>query len=154
MLQTTHQGLQVQNSEILKEAYNKYGSMLYGYLLSVLNDDTKAGQLLIGIFDDLAKTMNDTGECRPYSWCDLYRMAKSKLIHLACDDNEADHNLLVFALGRKMYNDMSGLQRQVFYEAYYNCKMINELAVKLDQSEEIIRKTLKEAFLILRRGGN
>ena len=154
MLRTTHQGIQNQNSAILQEAYKKYGGMLYGFLLSVLNDESKAGQFLINIFDDLAKAIDETGECGPYTWCGLYRNAKSKLIHLLNDDEEADHNLLVFALGRKMYEDMSDLQRQVFYETYYNCKMVSELAGKLNQTEEMIRKALKESFLILRRGGN
>ena len=154
MLRTTHQGIQNQNSAILQEAYKKYGGMLYGYLLSVLKDEAKAGQFLVNIFDDLAKVIAETGECGPYTWCGLYRSAKSKLIHLLNDDDEADHDLLVFALGRKMYEEMSNLQRQVFYETYYNCKMVSELADKLNQTEEVIRKTLKDAFLILRRGGN
>jgi DNA-directed RNA polymerase specialized sigma24 family protein len=153
MLQTTHQAIQFRNSA-LQDAYKKYGGMLYGYLLSVLKDEAKAEQFLVNIFDDLAKAVDETGECGPYTWCGLYRTAKSKLIHLLNDEAEADHNLLVFALGRKMYEEMSDLQRQVFYEAYYNGKMINELAVKLNQSDELIRKALKEAFLILRRGGN
>ena len=154
MLQTTHQAVQIQNSAILQEAYNKYGGMLYGYLLSVLKDEVKAGHFLTDVFDDLAKTIDKTGECGPYTWCGLYRNAKSKLIHLLNQDHEADHDLLVFALGRKMYEDMSDLQRQVFYQTYYNCKMVSELAGKLNQTEEVIRKTLKEAFTILRRGGN
>ncbi len=154
MVQTTNQAIQTKNSAILQEAYKKYGGMLYGYLLSVLKDEAKAGHFLIGIFDDLAKEIDKTGECSPYTWCGLYRNAKSKLIHLINDNDEADHDLLVFALGRKMYEDMSDLQRQVFYETYYNCKKVSELAAKLNQSEEIIRKALKEAFLVLRRGGN
>ena len=153
MLQTTHQAIQVRNS-VLQEAYKKYGGMLYGYLLSVLKDEAKAGQFLISVFDDLSKAIDEAGECGPYTWCSLYRNAKSKLIHLLNDDEEADHNLLVFALGRKMYEDMSDLQRQVFYETYYNCKMVSELAGRLNQTEEMIRKALKESFLILRRGGN
>jgi hypothetical protein len=153
MLQTTHQAIQVRNSA-LQEAYKKYGGMLYGYLLSVLKDEGKAGQSLINIFDDMAKAIDETGECGPYTWCGLYRTAKSKLIHLLNDDDEADHTLLVFALGRSMYEEMSDLQRQIFYETYYNCKMVGELAAKLNQSEELIRKALKEAFLIIRRGGN
>ncbi len=128
--------------------------MLYGYLLSVLKDEDKAGQFLISSFDDLAKAIDETGECGPYTWCSLYRNSKSKLVHLINDGDEADHDLLVFALGRKMYEDMSDLQRQVFYETYYNCRTVSELAAKLNQTEDVIRKTLKEAFLILRRGGN
>ena len=128
--------------------------MLYGFLLSVLKDEGKAGQFLISIFDDLANDIDEKGECGPYTWCGLYRSAKSKLIHLLNDDDEADHTLMVFAFGRKMYDEMSDLQRQVFYETYYNCKMVSELADKLNQTEEVIRKTLKDAFLILRRGGN
>ncbi|GAB2974334.1 hypothetical protein GCM10027049_05720 [Mucilaginibacter puniceus] len=154
MVQTTHQAIQIRNSAILQEAYKKYGGMLYGYLLSVLKDEARAGEFLVSIFDELSKTIDENGECGPYTWCGLYRNAKSKLIHLINDDEEADHNLLVFALGRKMYEEMSDLQRQVFYETYYNCKMVSELAAKLNQTEEIIRKALKEAFLILRRGGN
>lgn len=153
MLQTTHQAIQVRNS-VLQEAYKKYGGMLYGYLLSVLKDEGKAGQFLISVFNDLAKTIDETGECDPYTWCGLYRTAKSKLVHLLNDDEEADHTLMVFAFGRKMYEEMSDLQRQVFYETYYNGKMIGELAAKLNQSEEMIRKALKDAFLIIRRGGN
>ncbi len=154
MLQTNNQGIQTKNPVLLREAYNRYGSMLYGYLLSVLNDEAKAEKVLTAIFDDLSKAMEQTGECGPYTWCGLYRMAKIKLLPLIDEDKDADHTLMVFAFGRKMYEEMSDLQREVFYESYYNGKKVTELAAKLDQSEELILKTLKEAFLILRRGGN
>ncbi len=49
MLQTNNQGIQTQNPVLLREAYNKYGSMLYGYLLSVLNDEAKAEKVLTAI---------------------------------------------------------------------------------------------------------
>lgn len=154
MLKIHNQGIQIRNSALLREAYNKYGSMLYGYLLSVLNDEAKAEEILIAVFDDLAKAIEQTGECGPYTWCSLYRMAKIKLLPLIDEDKEPDHTLMVFAFGRKMYEEMSELQREVFYESYYNAKRVTELATKLDQSDELILKTLKEAFLILRRGGN
>ncbi len=154
MLQSNNQAIQAQNEAALHEAYNKYGSMLYGFLLNVVKDAGVAEQYLISIFDDLSKAINETGECGPYTWCGLYRMAKSKLINTVSDEDEADHDLMIYALGNEMYNGMNDLQKQIFYQSYYNGKSISQLAAKLNQSEESIRKTLKEAFLILRRGGN
>ena len=149
-----NKAVQVQESVKIQEVYDQYSGMLYGYLLKVLKDKEQAEKLLVGIFDDIAKNVDESGNCDSYTWCGLYRTAKTKLVHLLNDDDEADHTLMVFAFGRKMYEEMSDLQRQVFYEAYYNGKMIGELAAKLNQSEEMIRKALKEAFLIIRRGGN
>ena len=155
MPQVNNEILQTQSAASLHDAYQKYGNMLYGYLLNAVKDQELAGQYLVSIFDDLSQSIKQNGECGPYTWCNLYRMAKSKLINSSKNLLEtADHEILVYALGNEMYNGMNDLQKRVFYESYYNGKMVTELAAKLNESEELIRTTLKEAFLILRRGGN
>ena len=68
MLQTTHKAIQTRNSALLQEAYNKYSGMLYGYLLSVLKNEGKAEGILINVFDYMAKVIDETCECGPYTW--------------------------------------------------------------------------------------
>ena len=147
-----NQAIQTQGSAKVQEVYNQYGSMLYGYLLKVLKNKQQAEQCLVSIFDDISTRLNETGECGPYTWCGLYRLAKAKLInHINEDSSAEDNDLMVYALGNRMYEDMTDEQKQVFQETYYRGKMITQLSQQLNKPEPTIRKTLMEAFNILRR---
>ena len=150
-----NKAVQVQESVKIQEVYDQYSGMLYGYLLKVLKDKEQAEKLLVGIFDDIAKNVDESGNCDSYTWCGLYRMAKAKLMKLINDEgNSNDQDMMVYTLGNNMYQGMTDEQKQVFYETYYGGKKITQLAAQLSKSEESIKKTLMEAFTILRRGGN
>lgn len=154
MVRPDNQAVKRQGSAV-QEVYSQYSGMLYGYLLKVLQDKEQAEKLLVSIFEDIAKDVDDSGNCGPYTWCGLYRMAKAKLIkHVNDEGNSNDQDMMVYTLGNNMYNDMTDDQKQVFYETYYGGKKVIQLAEQLNRSEESIKKTLKEAFAILRRGGN
>ena len=145
----------VQESVKIQEVYDQYSGMLYGFLLKVLKDKEQAEKLLVGIFDDIAKNVGKSGNCGPYTWCGLYRMAKDKLmIHMDDEGDSNDQDMMVYTLGNNMYNGMTDEQKQVFYETYYGGKKITQVAAQLNKSEESVKKTLMEAFTILRRGGN
>ncbi len=147
--------VQVQQSIKLQQVYDQYSGMLYGYLLMVLKDKGQAEKILVDIFDDIAKSLDENGNCDPDTWCGLYRMAKTKVIqHVGDDGNSNDQDMMVYTLGNNMYNGMTDEQKQVFYEAYYGGKKVTQLAQQLNKSEDSIKETLKEAFVILRRGGN
>jgi len=47
---------------------------------------------------------------------------------------------------------MSDEQKLVFCYVYYKGKTTAQLAAELDRSEESIRKALKEAFAIIKKG--
>jgi len=155
MKYTDNQLLKATDATTVRDVYNQYGSMLYGYLLRVLKDKDEAGNYLITIFDEIAKGANDRGECGPYTWCGLYRIARNKLmLHVNDEGSSTDHEIMVYTLGNNMYADMSDEQKQVFYETYYRGKLVSQLAGQLNKSEEAIKKLLNEAFTILRSGGN
>ena len=155
MGRSDNKAVQVQGSVKIQEVYDQYSGMLYGYLLKVLKDKEQAEKFLVSIFDDIAKSADESGNCGPYTWCGLYRMAKDKvMIHIDDEGNSSDQDTMVYTLGNNMYNGMTDDQKQVFYETYYGGKKVNQLAAQLNKSEELIKKTLMEAFTILRRGGN
>ena len=152
MGQPDNQAIQTHRSAKVQEVYDQYGGMLYGYLLKVLKSKEQAEQCLVSIFDDISTRLNETGECGPYTWCGLYRLAKSKLInHVNEDGSAVDNDLMIYSLGNNMYVDMSDEQKQVFQETYYRGKMIAQLSQQLNKPEPNIRKTLMEAFNILRQ---
>jgi len=147
--------VQIQGLVKIQDVYDQYGGMLYGYLLKVLKDKAQAEKFLVSIFDDIAKSANESGNCGPYTWCGLYRIAKAKLmIHMDDEGNSNDQDMMVYTLGNNMYNGMTDEQKQVFYETYYGGKKVTQVAAQLNKSEESVKKTLMEAFTTLRRGGN
>ena len=155
MGQPNNKAVQVQESVKIQDVYDQYGGMLYGYLLKVLKDKVQAEEILVSIFDDIAKSVDESGNCDSYTWCGLYRMAKAKLMKLINDEgNSNDQDMMVYTLGNNMYNGMNDEQKQVFYETYYGGKKVTQVAAQLNKSEESVKKTLMEAFTILRRGGN
>jgi DNA-directed RNA polymerase specialized sigma24 family protein len=139
----------------LHELYDKYSGMLFGYIYEVVKDVKLAEKYLAGFFADIPKHIHEINTGGTSTWCQLQRMAKRYLSNSFTDQNN-DNQVSVVAGNGSSNNRFLGMmteeQREVFYNMYYNGKSATELSIALNKPVETIRKSLKEAFLILKQG--
>lgn len=139
----------------LGELYDKYAGMLLGYINDIVRDNELAEKHLILIYSSLPTNYKDTIPEGENVWCHLQRLAKKHLAGfedvtkaaLSCKDaNFTDLNNR-----NKFFKLMSIEQKEVFCGIYHYGKTINQLSQELKTTEDFIRKTVKEAFAIIKQ---
>jgi hypothetical protein len=131
----------------LYHLYDRYGAMLLGYLVECLHDRNRAESYLIDIFADLAVQLSSSEN---YTWCQLQRLAKTKLA-LSGETVPENSNTVIHKPSNKFLDTMTEEQRQVFCHVYYHGKPITLLTEQFNKPEHTIRKVLVEAFAIIRK---
>lgn len=135
--------------------YEKHAGMLLGYISEIIKDRKLAEEYLVNIFYEISQGINDMSWDGSHSWCQLQRFAQKKLAHLTHSRkeelspsalNHTDHHSL-----NKHFNHLNEDQKQIFYAVYYYGKPIEAISKELNKPEDSIRKTLKEAFAIMRK---
>ena len=125
--------------------YSKYSGMLLGYISQIIDDKSQAEAQMISIFCELAKAnikaVDQSSIENIYCWNDLRRFA---LNHLPEKSNYEHHSKNIPSL------KLNEFQQKVFDIAYYQKKSLSAIATQLNQPEESIRKTLKEAFAVMK----
>ncbi len=133
------------------DLYDRYGAMLLGYIVEIVKDRTVAEQYLIKIFCDLSKEFDDINWSEGSMWIQLQRFAKSKLaVFIGTSDGSGSPGGIEKHTSNKHLERLNHEQRIIFCEIYYNRKKVAEIAIELNKTEDSIRKTLKEAFAIMR----
>ena len=133
----------------LKLVYDKYGGMLYGYIAQVLNNEKLAEEYLVKVFSDLAGSINGAEWEERNAWPRLLNFTKNKLAEMnkvsyALDEGPVD------AADGQLFAQLTREQQHVFRGVYYYGKSIEAIAEIENKPEDLIRKTLKEAFDIIR----
>jgi len=129
--------------------------MLFGYIFDIVKDAQIAEQYLVHIYNNLPKNFNELYADDCNIWCQLQRLAKKQLS--AYFDSAktgygiSEEELKVYHARNKYIALMSGEQQQVFCSIYYRGKTTAQLSKQLNKGEDVIRKTLKEAFAIIKR---
>lgn len=145
-----------QNKAInINSLYDNYAGMLLGYIFEVVKDRSIAEEYLVKIFCKIAKTQNDKTRDEINTWCQLQRLAKTELtpFYNASEECEAPdaHDVVKHRSSNKYLEQMTDEQQQIFCNFYYNKKSTAQLSSQLNISEDLIRKSLKESFAIIRR---
>jgi len=156
MLKVDKQALLRDTHVDIRGIYNKYAGMLLGYIFEIVKDHDLAEEYLVRIFNDLNKQFSEVDWDDTNTWCQLLRFAKKVLAeyHMA-SRNCAPRSpavLVVHNTRHENFNHLNDEQKKVFCDVYYNGKGITEISTELNQTEAVIRKTLKEAFAIIRKG--
>lgn len=133
----------------LKLVYDKYGGMLYGYITQVLNNEKLAEEYLVKVFSDLAGSFNGAEWGEQNAWPRLLNFTKNKLVEMNKASCALDQGLADAADGQ-LFAQLTSEQRHVFRGVYYHGKSIETIAEIENKPEDLIRKTLKEAFDIIR----
>jgi DNA-directed RNA polymerase specialized sigma24 family protein len=157
MLEINKQALFENKPEGLRRLYDQHAATLLGFLVGVLKDHKLAEEYLIQLFSELAAQYKEMSWNESNSWGQLQKFAKDKLskLNAAATDCEpgAVSGLKEFEHKNKYIDRLTDDQKFVFCEVYYHGKTIIELSDRLNKTEDLIRKTLKEAFAIIRKSG-
>lgn len=144
-------------SQSIRCLYDRHAGKLLGYIFEVVKDRKLAEDYLVKIFSSLSLQQNDSEEEGVNDWCQLLKFAKKTLLELhAMNAYESINHRAGVALTRPVntYLDLlTESQRRVFCEVYHHGKTISALSIALNTTEDLTRKTLKEAFLIIRSNG-
>ena len=137
-----------QKADELRSLYERYGGMLLGYLIETLQDGEAAGEQLANIFADLAKQAGDNLD---YNWGQLHKFARERLTALGLVGSRKVGILPAYITENKAWRKMTAEQQLVFYNAYHCSRPIGCIAQQFNKPEEYIRKTLVEAFAVIRK---
>lgn len=153
MLESTSQVTIGHQTQGMRYLYDRHAGMLLGYIFEVVKDRKLAEEYLVKIFSALSLQSEEDIN----SWCQLLKFAKTKLqqLHVGHSYEEAhDRPGMTVVRPANTYLDrLNEMQRRVFCEVYHHGKTISALSIALNTTEDLTRKTLKEAFLIMRSNG-
>lgn len=157
MLEINRQALAKNKTENVQSLYERYSGMLLGYIFEVVKDRSQAEECLVQLFCELSKQFNEKEWTGSGNWCQLQRLARNKLTAFT-DTFKDSHPPVASGLVMQNSNDnylqqLTTVQRQVFYDVYYHGKPVERISMELNETEGSIRKILKEAFAIMRKSG-
>ena len=139
----------------VRSLYDRHAAKLLGYIFDVVKDRKLAEEYLVKIFCEVSNQFDDLGW--EGSWCQLQRFAKHHLmifVDTAKYTGLEDREGLTLQHSREAYfSQLTKEQKHIFSEVYYYGKTIAAISIDLDKTEDSIRKTLKEAFAIMRKSG-
>lgn len=153
MPETMPQSLIEYQQESIRGLYNKHAGMLLGYIFEVVEDRKLAEAYLIKIFCDLFLRYNEGNLKEITGWPQLQKFAREKLLSLPHSFRDISLKAgLKISAPNSYLRQLTEEQRQIFCGVYYKGKTIADLSGSLNKTEDLTRKTLKEAFAIMRKG--
>ena len=155
MLEINQQALAKNRTAYIHSLYERYSGMLLGYIFEVVKDRAQAEECLVQLFCELVKQA-DGKECT-CNWLELQRLARNKLMTFTNTFKDSHppvaSGLVTQSSGDDYLQQLTTVQRQVFYDVYYHGKSVEKISMELNETEGSIRKILKEAFVIMRQSG-
>lgn len=147
--------LTANNSAQLRELYDNYGGMLLGYISEIVKDKKMAETYFLKIFSHISQEIDSSEVAEVYSWPQILRYTRSKLATFADPlKNVVTHpsETIKYSEQHPALNQLTDEQRKIFCDTYYYGKTTGAISIELNQPEALIRKTLREAFNIIRTG--
>lgn len=153
MPETTSQFSTQHQSESIRSLYDRHAGMLLGYIFELVKDRKLAEAYLVKVFCELSLRFNDANFTEITGWSQLHKFAREML--LSSSDSfrpiGLKAGLEIPGAPDSDLRQLTGEQRQVFSDVYYNGKTIADISRSLNKTEDLTRKTLKEAFAIMRK---
>jgi DNA-directed RNA polymerase specialized sigma24 family protein len=137
------------------ELYDKYAPMLLGYITEVVKDEALAEEYLVRVFNEVSYRFDEITAKGNNTWLQLQLLAKSELSSFfdslkGCDIPATEFEQ--YAARNRFIKLMTAEQRAIFCQVYYHGKSTSEIAAHLNCSEQSVRRILREAFSIIRKG--
>lgn len=137
-----------QRSNSLHLLYDRFGAMLLGYITDAVQNTKLAEECLITVFSDWIKQDGNVPEnC---TWLQLQQFARPRIAAFR-KGKKLTSNKVNVTDSRQLWLKMTNDQQVVFYSAYHCSMPIASIALVLNKPEVYIRKTLVEAFAIMRK---
>ena len=146
----------IQNKPVynIRELYDKYASMLLGYIYHIVKDHALAEQYLIDTFKEIPQHLHEINEAGSNAWLQLQKLAGKKVKGFLENLKEGEKQGLAvigsYLARNKFLAMMTPEQQIVFCNVYYHHQTTANLSAELKITEEAVRKLLKEAFSIMR----
>jgi DNA-directed RNA polymerase specialized sigma24 family protein len=144
-------------AENVRSLYDRHAGMLLGYLIEIVRDRKLAEELLVKLFCDLSLHFNEINWNGTNSWCQLQKFALTKLKEFNYGtkqlNNSSNYGTVAPERCNKFLDQLTDEQKVVFCNVYYHGKSTYAISIDLNKPEDVIRKTLKEAFAIMRKRG-
>nr|WP_121273214.1 sigma-70 family RNA polymerase sigma factor [Pedobacter schmidteae] len=144
--------LTANNSAQLRELYNNYGAMLLGYIMEVIKDKKIAEAYFLKIFTHISKEIESSEVSGIYGWPQIFRYTRHRLATYANPLASHPSGTIKYKEQHPALHQLTDEQRKIFCDAYYYGKTTDAISIELNQPEALIRKTLREAFIIIRTG--
>lgn len=147
--------LRVNNSTQLQRLYNSYADLLFGYIYEVVNDRTIAEKYLLTVFCNLSNELESKQNEEISNWAQIFRYTKQKLATFNAVPKNPPPDKSETIKHRELHPCLIYLndeQRQIFCDSYYYGKTIEAISIELNQPEASIRKSLRQAFAIIKTG--
>jgi len=141
---------------VTRDLYNHYGGMLLGYLTDIVKDHQLAENYLVDIFRELPEYVEDYLSSDRSIWVQLQALTKSKLSSFF--NSQQDCRFVADDIHQKWSRvgsqlaGLSPLQRTVFCGMYYHQKSLSIIAHETGQSEDVVKRILREVFTMIRNG--
>jgi hypothetical protein len=137
----------------IRALYEEYADMLLGYIFEIVKDREVAEEYLVKVFEEIASIPFDklSGD-ETNTWCRLLSIAKEKLsaFNNTVEDCEDGAAVVVAHSPNKYLDQMTEMQKRIFCNFYYQKKTTLQLSAELNEPEAAIKKSLREAFTIIR----
>jgi hypothetical protein len=128
----------------LRAVYNNYADMLYGHILEVVKDHKIAETYFLEIFTSISKELCLGNIKEINTWSQLLKYARAALSTFTIATSPRSAQLSLNLLNEE--------QRKIFSDTYYYGKTVDVLAIELNQPVDFIKRSLREAFIIIRKG--
>ena len=128
----------------LRAVYTNYADMLYGYILEVVNDPKIAETYFLEIFTSISTEFGLGNIKEINNWSQLLKYAQPVLSNFAMTHSHVST--------QSPLNLLNEEQKKIFSDTYYYGKTIDALSIELNQPVDSIKKSLREAFIIIRNG--
>ena len=139
------------NHKATHELFERYGSMLLGYITDVVKDRATAEQYLIAVFREVVNKVEEITQA-DNKWVKLQRLAKNVLSSF--NNTVLPDDGVAISGGNTITNSYLKLmnidQQEVFCGVHYQQKSTAMLAKELNKTEQTIRQLLREALIIIR----
>lgn len=136
----------------IRNLYEEYAGMLLGYIFEVVKDRKVAEEYLIKVFEQVALNPGDEAD-GANTWCRLLRIAKNQLAafyNTVQDCEDGASSIAVTHSANKYLDKMTEMQKHIFCNFYYHKKTTLQLSEELNEPEDAIKRSLREAFTIIR----
>lgn len=125
--------------------------MLLGYIYDVVKDKALAEKYLADTFIAVATVPELFNNPNGNVYCKLQMIARERLESYFKAAENCDVNEIVSNRPNTFLSKMNVRQQTVFCGVHYHGKSIPKIAAEMNEEETVVRKLLREAFVIIRK---
>ncbi|WP_342648648.1 hypothetical protein [Mucilaginibacter sp. CSA2-8R] len=153
MKPTNNHSSLAKREDALRAIYNQYGGALLGYITGIVNDHTEAENHFVEIFKRISRFADELIGPEVNTWLRLQQLAKNFLYKNTQPAlNIGATKFVAPGQPNNSLNLLTAEQQYIFCNIYYGNRSIEALAQEMSIATDDIRRSLREAFSVIRNG--